>query len=455
MLARIKIKNIFSYILEGDVEYFKNLLRVREQGYIFSSKYKSGLWDGYIYFVKKNAFGQYYFPSGFIFAYPQWFKDCILIDERQQPSVNLNQDLNLNGIELRDYQKEAIKKAINYTRGIINLATNAGKTEVAIGIAKCLSNLRVLFITHRQHLLFQTKERFEQRLGEKVGYVGVGKHEITNHRIIVATIQTLYSLNYEKFLNSFDVVFWDEVHHLSSDTWYEVGKRIKAYYRFGLTATVPASITPRWWKLVALTGGIIYRVGQKVLVDRGISALPFIYMIEVDEKRDGDYQSVYKELIEESSLRNNLVKQICEKFKDLRKVLVVKTIRHGEILKQKFITDAILLTGKEDIKERLFYLEKFRKGEVKTLIVTTWFEEGTDIPEIEVFVNTAGGLSDKLLIQRMGRAVRKKEGENKVIIIDFFDKGNKYLRRHSRNRLKTYQDEEFEVKVIKSLNNIP
>jgi len=452
MLAKVKIKNVFSYIVEGDVGYFKSLLRIRHKNYRFTNAYKQGNWDGYVCFVREGISGPF-FPTGFIFAYPSWFKDVELIDERERPKF-IEGSFLLEGINLFDYQIEAAKKAVEVGRGIINLATNAGKTEVAISITKYLSNLRTLFITHRQHLLFQTKERFEKRLNEKVGFIGVGLERHLDNRVIVATIQTLYNFYKDRkkwckdFFKTFDVVFWDEVHHLSSDSWYKVGKLIPSYYRFGLTATVPSSATLEFWRLVALTGGIIYRIGQKALVERGISAKPFIYLIKVEQGTNlMNFQEIYEALIEKSDLRNSLISEIAEFFKDKRKVILVKTIRHGEILKEK-LKEGVLLTGKESINERLIMLSLFRKGVIKTLIVTTWFEEGTDIPEIEVFINAAGGLSDKLLIQRLGRAVRKKEKENKVIVIDFFDTEKRYLKRHSKNRVNVYEKEGFEIKIF-------
>lgn len=454
----LRVKNVFTYV-DDPPEELDRLLRFRPKGYYFMPRYKSGLWDGYVRFLKRISGSRFYFPSGFIFSNPEWFKSYKIIDEREYPEVKFK-DYEIEGVSLRDYQRNSIENAINSTRGVINLATNAGKTEVAIAISKALSNLKVLFITHRQHLLFQTKERFEKRLGEEAGYIGVGDIFKPDARIIIATVQTLYNYCkdskmswFRNYLKKFQVVFWDEVHHLSSDSWYNTGKLIPAFYRFGLTATVPDAKDIRYWKLVALTGGIIAEVKQKELVERGISALPDIFMLKVDEKAVGDYKYIYRELIEESEIRNKLLASVSEIFPDRRIVYVVNTIRHGNNL-MRYLDEAKFLTGREDIKERLKVIDEFKKGNVKRLVVTTWFEEGTDIPEIEVFVNAAGGLSDRLLIQRMGRALRKKEGRNEVIIIDVFDNGNRYLRRHSKERINTYKEEGFNVRLISNVETI-
>lgn len=450
---KILVKNIFAYYKEKNKE-IEELLTIRHPQYKYMPAFKEGVWDGYIRFVNKDRNGFYYFPSGFVFAFDEFFKKFEIVDKREKPNVVLV-DYNLNGIELRDYQEKSIKEALKEGRGILNLATNAGKTEVAIALTKALSNLKVLYLLHRQHLLFQTKKRFEQRLGIKCGYIGVGRFENLNERVIIAMIQTLYSRYTDKklidYLRSFDVVFWDEVHHLQAPSWFNVSKLFSAYYRFGLTATVPKKLSLGFYKLVALTGKVLYRVKQSELVEQGISALPMIYLVEVKSGLEGfkmEYNDAYKLFIEENEERNSLIKKICDKFKERRKVIVVKTIRHGEILK-RMIDESIFLTGRESIWERLRVLEKFRKGEVKCIIATNWFEEGTDIPEIEVFVNATGGLSDRQLIQKMGRALRRKEGENRVLIFDFWDTANRYLLKHSRHRLRVYKSEGFEVKKVK------
>ncbi|MCM8808376.1 MAG: DEAD/DEAH box helicase family protein, partial [Candidatus Omnitrophica bacterium] len=189
---KIILDNVYAFYEEKNDE-IEDFLRIKHPQRMYIEAYKNGTWDGYVRFVKKTPKGFYYFPSGFIFAFSDFFSKFEIVDKRKKKEVILK-DYNLQGIQLRDYQIFSIEEALRKERGILNLATNSGKTEVSIAISKALSNLRVLYILHRQHLLFQTVKRFKDRIDEKIGYIGAGKKEGLDNRIVIASIQTFYSL---------------------------------------------------------------------------------------------------------------------------------------------------------------------------------------------------------------------------------------------------------------------
>ena len=90
-------------------------------------------------------------------------------------------------------------------------------------------------------------------------------------------------------------------------------------------------------------------------------------------------------------------------------------------------------------------LDAFKK-DGGVMIATTIYDEGIDIPQVNVLILAFGGKSRRKVLQRIGRALRKKESrENVVVIVDFWDHHNKYLLNHSKGRLNLYRDEGFEV----------
>jgi len=48
-------------------------------------------------------------------------------------------------------------------------------------------------------------------------------------------------------------------------------------------------------------------------------------------------------------------------------------------------------------------------------------------------------------LQRIGRGLRQKEGDNVLYIHDFLDNHNKHLKRHSLKRSEVYRGEGFDV----------
>jgi superfamily II DNA or RNA helicase len=63
-----------------------------------------------------------------------------------------------------------------------------------------------------------------------------------------------------------------------------------------------------------------------------------------------------------------------------------------------------------------------------------------------VLINAAGGKSIITTLQRIGRGLRKKK-DNRLLVLDFFDQTNSYLRNHAQQRIDVCRGEKFNVKV--------
>jgi len=468
----IRKRNVYSQLSDYTPE-LENKLAIAHENYWFSPRYKQDLWDGKTHFLKVPSLK---IPTGLLFIVTEYFREnnmpYKIIDDRKKPdtffylSVEENKYTILTGIKLRDYQKEAIEQALCWERGVLELATGSGKTEIAIAITKLLG-LKTLFIVHTQDLLRQTRERFEKRLDlkGKIGIIGEGKFEVDSD-IVIATIQSLDRRLFEKnekgnsilnkktgeemkkFLNTFDVMFQDETHHSSATTWYRMGMFMhNAYYRFGLSGTPLRRDVLSNMKVMAITGPSIYERKSIGLIKDGylsnikmeIIACPTIYLGK-------DWQEIYDNGIVHSLERNSSICEIAIKhFKQGKKVMVlVRRIKHGEILEQMCVAafvPAIFLKGSDSADHRVAVKELFSEKNDFILIASTIFDEGVDIPEVNVLIIAAGGKSEVKTIQRVGRGLRKKKVGG-VLVYDFNDY-SKFLNKHSINRIKVYQKEGF------------
>lgn len=456
--------NISAYLSPGDplIPGLENILRVRPPNYWFSPAYQnwkrkmqglpvSGrIWDGWERFYSKRKTG-FYFPTGFLFSPALKHLRSYFQDVRKNDGSY--SDIKVFGIQLRDYQLEAARKALENQRGIIAAATNAGKTEIAAAIISAVKK-PAIFIVHRSNLALQTRDRFRERLRLEVDLFGAGGKDFGP--VTVATIQSLYSvLKKGKLpeLDLFEVVFVDEAHHEASSQYMYVLKRMpNAFWRFGLTGTPHRDKNdPKWWKFVASTGGILFEIKNQQLIEMGVSAKAKIYFYEFKHS-DADYyswQEVYRHLVEENLERNLLIKQLVEDSEP-GVLVAVRTIRHGKQL-QNLIRNSVLLTGEDSVEKRKQELKKLVEGKNKIIIATTWFYEGMDVPEIKTLVNASGGLSDIELLQKLGRGLRKKSDDSDLVFIDIYDKNNKYLEKHSAVRLQILEKEGLDVSVVRNI----
>ena len=241
----------------------------------------------------------------------------------------------LDGIELRDFQAQAVETVAREGRGIVWAATGAGKTEIGVALTKRIGK-PTLWLTHQLDLVDQTAKRYQKRLGRPVGRISEGDWLPSD--ITVSTVQTLAAhwtrwwkadgfvprldpvsglvcgedpasktvrgdtekdarralrkLGMHKiarlelvrdnsqtvvdFLNSVELVIIDEAHRSSGETFFKILAACqRAYFRISLTAT-PLMKGNRHddLRLIAASGNVICRITNKMLIDRGILARP-------------------------------------------------------------------------------------------------------------------------------------------------------------------------------------
>jgi len=140
--------------------------------------------------------------------------------------------------ELRDYQMQAVDFAIAHRHAIIELPTGRGKTLVAIGIVNDIMRrepVSVLVVVPTQILLHQWIEDGFQAAGISASGVSGESKSWGEHTVI--TYQS--ALNYLHMLSRYNIIIFDEVHHLFSPEYRKILFAVENKpYLIGLTATV-------------------------------------------------------------------------------------------------------------------------------------------------------------------------------------------------------------------------
>ena len=170
-------------------------------------------------------------------------------------------------IKLRDYQLESISKwKENKCRGIIVLPTGAGKTVVAL---KAIEELKssTLIVVPTLVLVDQWRDELKKTFNVEVGALGGGKEDI---RPLTVSTYDSASLRSRKLGNLFDLIVFDEIHHLPSPRNRRIAIRYLAPYRLGLTAT-PPSDEESMELLEEIVGGVVYRLGVEDLAGEHLS----------------------------------------------------------------------------------------------------------------------------------------------------------------------------------------
>jgi superfamily II DNA or RNA helicase len=471
-------------------------------------------WDGKkSFFDKRNAC----FLTGFLWSLPPILRaqgiNAEYHDRRVRPDVMPDIDWKsvLKGIELRDYQIRTDEDFMKRGRGVAQLPTGAGKTEVAMSLIQG-TGLNTLFLTHRAHLLHQTSQRFLKRMPNMKSDIGVIGDSIYHpNRVTVATVQTLDAVfrakddldelrksklkaaelerelallkkkgpksklsqidrekytRFERlirvdqtsemiearfrelviFLEEMRFLIIDEAHRSGAKQFHRPALYCKnAYYRLALTATpFMKGNAHDDMMLMGVSGPVVSRVSYSELIQRGVLARPFFKFFEITEPRglqEYSFKIAYANGIVHNAYRNGVIATQASKLSRgnmAKKVLVIVVEReHGKLLEKLMLsqgTRAQYLDGANTQAEREKALKLLGKDKLDVVIATNIFDEGVDVEDIGAVILAGGTKSAPALFQRSGRAMRKKEGGNTCIIVDFVDRQHHKLLEHSERR---------------------
>lgn len=455
------VGEIYSKIVKAPVSAWPvihSVCRARPEGYRFMPKYKSGQWDGYIRLIK----GQDTIPTGLLRLVRDTLADQDIgcsykyegVREIKYAIPYSSLQSCLDGVELRDYQADAVTALLSAERGIAKMATNAGKTVVFAALIKILGNRNALIIVQSKELLYQTSGRLAEYLGRPVGVIGDSHRDRTD--ICVATIQTLNSmrgklgrLTFHNIFSRNRVLVVDECHHVANNKTFDILMDIPGWYRYGSSGTPLDRGALNDLKLIACTGPVQVDVTNAQLIEAKWSAKPIIYVHNVPystDTWDADYQTAYSLCIVDNEARNLLVRTLAlQEVGSGTVLIIVNRIRHGADIADMLGTVATFVNGNSPIEERMDVLRRMADGERFVVVATPIFDEGVDVPALDTIILACGGKSHIKLLQRIGRGLRKKSGDNILRVHDFLDGGNEYLLEHSEERVRVYKAEGFQV----------
>ncbi len=327
-------------------------------------------------------------------------------------------------------------------------------TILALGIISCFEESNILFLCHEKTLMNQTyDEMIDKGFNRKeINKISGDSPDKSFNRITIAMMQTFGKLLGSQYTTEyFDVVFVDETDVAMSldSTYYKILTNLIAPVRYGLTATLPNEQSHRL-VLEGLVGPVIGHISIKNGVDLGLLAKPIIkikkipYSYAIRELRA--YKDVYTKGIVENKIRNNIVVDETIKLMQEGKtvlVLVVQT-EHGQNLANLFKEkghNVPFVWGATEVDERTAMKNALQRKDLKCLIASIVFRRGINIPSLGAVVNASGGKSETVVLQGIGRGLRKTDDKNSVTILDFLDLSHPFLVSHVAQRLELYSDE--------------
>jgi len=323
--------------------------------------------------------------------------------------------------ELRDSQQMAADSFWAGGSGVVVLPCGAGKTMVgAAAMAKAQATTLILVtntVAGRQwkRELIARTSLTEEEIGE---YSGERK-EIRPVTIATYQVMTRKSKGEYKNLDLFDsrdwgLIVYDEVHLLPAPV-FRMTADLQSRRRLGLTATLVRE-DGREGDVFSLIGPKRYDAPWKDIEAQGWIAPADCIEVRVtlpDEERlqyaVAENEEKYK-LCSTAHTKVNVVKSILAKHAGSQTLVIGAYIDQLEELGREL--DAPVIQGSTKNKEREALFDRFRSGELQTLVVSKVANFSIDLPEASVAVQVSGTFGSRLEeAQRLGRLLRpKKDG---------------------------------------------
>ena len=347
-----------------------------------------------------------------------------------------------------EHQISALEAMLKTNKGIVTAPTSAGKSKIISAFIR-LSNLPTLILTDRSTLGAQLAEDLRKD-GIDCGFCsGSG---VKQGYCMVSTIQSVKKLG---DLHRFQCVINDEVHRASSKSFQDFLASFGCPLKYGFSASPSNGNLLDFAKIRQHYGSIIIQVKAEELIENEVMAKPVIRLVETECPVTLDYPSANELGIVHNDLRNRQIKEIVDHHIGKGGVcILVKNLDHGKILKE-MIPYAAYLKGEDSLTDRMNTIKRFNDGEIPVLIGSGILNEGISISNMKVLIMAGGCKAQTQTIQKIGRVLRITENKKQGIFYDFIDLGNKYLLKHSKQRISLYKKEGYkDITLLKSVNEL-
>ena len=342
--------------------------------------------------------------------------------------------------KLRPYQQDASERLrdalLDVGRGQLVLATGLGKTVI---LAETVASLlrdgrvpgsRILVLAHTRELVDQLLREFWFQLPRTVPTHRFADQEMPAYwdGITFATIQSI-SRNLD-VLPDFGLVVVDEAHHIGAATFQETIDSLRPRMLAGVTATP--------WRG---DGYDIDRLLGPPLVGIGISeGLQAGYLSDVDYRLLGDnldwkfVQQASTHSYSLSQLNRKLIlptrddeaaKLVTEAFKKGNRQTAIAYCPSGIHAKtfaatlRQFGFQAEAILNETPSRDRAMLMSKLRVREIQFVTVVDLFNEGIDVPEVDMLVFMRVTHSRRIFVQQLGRGLRVSPGKDRLLVLDF------------------------------------
>lgn len=340
-----------------------------------------------------------------------------------------------------------------FPHNLVVAATGTGKTMVAgfdyRKLREELPRARLLFVAHREEILTQSRTTFRHILRDgSFGELWVGGARPQAFEHVFASVQSLAKADLAALdPEHFDVIVVDEFHHAAASTYERLLDHVRPRHLLGLTATPERADgldVLRWFG-----GRICVELRLWDALEQGLLA-PFHYFGISDGTDLSRVSWTAGRGYDTAELTNlytadhvwagkvvEAVNRIVRSPHRMRALAFCVSIDHAGFMAERFREaglEARAVTVNTPAADRSAAIRDLADGAVQVLCTVDLFNEGVDIPTVDVVLMLRPTESATVFLQQLGRGLRKAPGKDVLTVLDFVGQQRKEFRFDRRFR---------------------
>ncbi len=331
-------------------------------------------------------------------------------------------------------QQEALKEISRYRdmgekKALIVAATGSGKTYLAAFDALNFGAKKLLYVVHQENILRASLKTFQNVFGNSRTYgIYTGNRQEKEADFLFATNQEL-SRHLDSFKpTDFDYIILDECHHAVASSYQKILAYFRPEFLLGLTAT--ANRMDNQDVLSLFDRNIPYQLSLADAMNNNL-IVGFHYFAISDPMVDYSLDKTdTARMVRQISSPEN-AQFISEQIQNhlpprgkLKALGFCRMVDHAMQMAQALGSlgyQTTYLTGKDDVGIRQKALQDLEDENNPLQIIFTIdiFNEGVDIPSVNMVLFLRPTDSQTIFIQQLGRGLRKYPGKDYLTVLDF------------------------------------
>jgi|TARA_B100002003_G_scaffold48395_1_gene43534 superfamily II DNA or RNA helicase len=356
----------------------------------------------------------------------------------------------------RKYQKGPINNIIDFflsggKSGIIIMATGLGKTFVAASAIRQIFDTggrnacKMLVLAHTNELVYQLERAFWPFLSKHQTtsiWNGYEKGNLESSLITFACIASVSSEleRYNELPVDYDLIAIDEAHHAGSSSYRNLIQETGAGaphgpFLLGMTATPWRSDEHDIEEIFketlcsidivqGMVNGYLSNVDYRMHVDN-------INWEQISKTKDVTPRALNRSLFiqEWDDAVIDVLQKTWDEVVRPKAIVFCTTIDHAFTIRDRinatgFSSAEVIYSGtfngrKMSPIERSVTLCDFSDGMTGVMCAVDIFNEGIDVPDVNILVFQRVTHSRRIFVQQLGRGLRVSPGKDKVIVLDF------------------------------------